>query len=57
MKKARLLLTALMATAALTLAACTSPTGPDHTLGSDNHTLGSDNHTLGSDNHNAGSGN
>jgi len=57
MKKARLLLTALVATAALTLAACTSPTGPDHTLGSDNHTLGSDNHTLGSDNYTAGSGN
>jgi len=50
MKKVRLLLTALIATLALSAAACTSPTGPDHTLGSDNHTLGSDNHTLGSDN-------
>jgi len=50
MKKVRRLLAVLMATAALSAAACTSPTGPDHTLGSDNHTLGSDNHTLGSDN-------
>jgi len=50
MKKVRLLLTAILTTLALSAAACTSPTAPDHTLGSDNHTLGSDNHTLGSDN-------
>jgi len=50
MKKVRILLTAVIASLALTAAACTSPLGPDHTLGSDNHTLGSDNHTLGSDN-------
>lgn len=49
MKKVRLLLTVVLTTLALATA-CTSPTGPDHTLGSDNHTLGSDNHTLGSDN-------
>lgn len=50
MNKVRLLLTALLTTLALSAVACTSPTAPDHTLGSDNHTLGSDNHTLGSDN-------
>ena len=50
MKKVRLLLTAVIATLALTAASCTSPTGPDHTLGSGNHTLGSGNHTLGSGN-------
>ena len=57
MKKVRLFLTAVLATLALSAAACTSPTGPDHTLGSGNHTLGSGNHTLGSGNHTLGSGN
>jgi len=57
MKKVRVLLTALFTTLALGAAACSSPTGPDHTLGSDNHTLGSGNHTLGSGNHTLGSGN
>ncbi len=57
MKKARLFVTALLTTLALSVAACSSPMGPDHTLGSDNHTLGSDNHTLGSDNHTLGSNN
>jgi hypothetical protein len=57
MKKVRLFLTAVIATLALAAAACTSPTGPDHTLGSGNHTLGSGNHTLGSGNHTLGSGN
>jgi hypothetical protein len=50
MKKARLLLTALIATLALSAAACSSPMDLDHTLGSNNHTLGSNNHTLGSNN-------
>jgi len=50
MKRVRLFLTAIVATLAFAAAACTSPTGPDHTLGSGNHTLGSGNHTLGSGN-------
>ncbi|MGD2123646.1 MAG: hypothetical protein PVJ76_17980 [Gemmatimonadota bacterium] len=50
MKRIRLLLTALVATLALSAAACTSPTGPDHTIGSGNHTIGSGNHTIGSGN-------
>ena len=41
MKKVRLLLAAIVATLALSTAACTSPTGPDHTIGSGNHTIGS----------------
>lgn len=57
MKKVRLTLTAAIAALAFTVAACSSPTGPDHTLGSGNHTLGSGNHTLGSGNHTLGSGN
>ena len=43
MKKARMFVVALIATMAMAAAACTSPTGPDHTLGSGNHTLGSGN--------------
>jgi hypothetical protein len=50
MKKARLLLTAMIAALAFSAAACSSPLSPDHTLGSNNHTLGSNNHTLGSNN-------
>jgi hypothetical protein len=57
MKKVRILLTAAFTVLAMGAAACSSPTGPDHTLGSDNHTLGSGNHTLGSGNHTLGSGN
>jgi hypothetical protein len=43
MKKVRLFLTAVVVTLALTATACTSPTGPDHTIGSGNHTIGSGN--------------
>jgi len=50
MKKARLLLATVIAALAVSAAACSSPMGPDHTLGSNNHTLGSNNHTLGSNN-------
>ena len=50
MKKVRLLLTAVIAALAFTVTACTSPTGPDHTIGSGNHTIGSGNHTIGSGN-------
>ena len=50
MKKVRLFLTALVAALAFTATACTSPTGPDHTIGSGNHTIGSGNHTIGSGN-------
>ena len=50
MKKVRLFLAAVIATLALSTAACTSPTGPDHTIGSGNHTIGSGNHTIGSGN-------
>ena len=50
MKRVRLLLTAVFATLAFTVAACSSPTGPDHTIGSGNHTIGSGNHTIGSGN-------
>jgi hypothetical protein len=57
MKRVRLLLTAAFAALALTAAACSSPTGPDHTIGSGNHTIGSGNHTIGSGNHTIGSGN
>jgi hypothetical protein len=57
MKKIRLFLVGVLTTVALTATACASPTGPDHTLGSENHTLGSENHTLGSENHTLGSEN
>ena len=64
MKTVRLALTAIIVTLALTATACTSPTGPDdtigsviHTIGSGNHTIGSGNHTIGSGNHTIGSGN
>ena len=50
MKKVRLLLTAVIATLALAATACSSPTAPDHILGSGNHVLGSGNHVLGSGN-------
>ena len=50
MKKARLLVTAVFAALAFAAAACTSPMGPDHTIGSGNHTIGSGNHTIGSGN-------
>jgi hypothetical protein len=50
MKKVRLLLTAIIATLALSAAACSSPLDVDHTLGGDNHTLGGDNHTQGGNN-------
>ncbi len=50
MKKVRLFLAAVIATLALSAAACSSPTGPDHTIGSGNHTIGSGNHTIGSGN-------
>lgn len=50
MKRTRLFVTALIASLALAAAACTSPTGPDHTIGSGNHTIGSGNHTIGSGN-------
>ena len=43
MKRVRLFLTALIVTLALAATACTSPTGPDHTIGSGNHTIGSGN--------------
>ena len=43
MKSLRLMIAATLTTLALTMAACSSPTGPDHTLGSGNHTLGSGN--------------
>jgi hypothetical protein len=50
MKKVRLLLTVVIASLAMAATACTSPTGPDHTIGSGNHTIGSGNHTIGSGN-------
>ncbi len=45
MKKARILVAAIITTFALSLTACTSPTGvdEDHTIGSGNHTIGSGN--------------
>ena len=50
MKKARRFLTALACALAFTAAACSSPTGPDHTIGTGNHTIGTGNHTIGTGN-------
>jgi hypothetical protein len=50
MKKTRLFLAALIATLAMSAAACTSPTGPNHVIGSGNHVIGSGNHVIGSGN-------
>ena len=50
MKKARLLLTAMIATLAFSAAACSSPMGLDEAPEGDNITLGSNNITLGSNN-------
>jgi len=57
MKKTRFLATALFAAIALAAAACSSPTAPDHVIGSGNHVIGSGNHVIGSGNHVIGSGN
>ena len=49
MKKIRLFVSAAMAVLAFSVASCTSPTAPDHTIGSGNvdepppHTIGSGN--------------
>jgi hypothetical protein len=57
MKKSGLLVTAVFAALAFAAAACTSPTSPDHVIGSGNHVIGSGNHVIGSGNHVIGSGN
>jgi hypothetical protein len=64
MKRIRFFAVTLLAALAVAASACTSPTGPDHTLGGNNHTLGSNNepgdgdgHTLGSNNHTLGGNN
>ena len=57
MKKTRFLATTLFAAIAFAAAACSSPTAPDHVIGSGNHVIGSGNHVIGSGNHVIGSGN
>ena len=57
MKKTRFLATAVFAAFAFAAAACSSPTAPDHVIGSGNHVIGSGNHVIGSGNHIIGSGN
>ncbi len=49
MKKTRLFLAALIATLAMSAAACTSPTGTDGDPNED-HVIGSGNHVIGSGN-------
>jgi hypothetical protein len=50
MRKVRLLVTAFVAALAFAAGACSSPTGPDHVIGSGNHVIGSGNHVIGSGN-------
>jgi hypothetical protein len=57
MKKTRLLVTAAVVAIAFAASACSSPTAPDHVIGSGNHVIGSGNHVIGSGNHVIGSGN